>query len=281
MTINSCFKLKDNSRWLVNIVAKVAKKVKSYCKLKYISMFEVNKVQYKIFNAKIILDLTKDVDRILYLYGFESENLKYFKKTIKKDDVVFDVGANIGIYSLVASKTIGQNGKVYSFEPADRAHSCLLKNIEINKFKNIVPIKKGVSNYSGNATFNVCDDDAYNSLGNEPMRKIIKTEKISVVTIDDFVKENNIKKVDVIKVDTEGAEYLVFKGADKTLRKHKPVLLFEYNRSVVKGYSNSLGDLTDLIKSLDYALYEFINGNLVMVKNNSKIMGYNLIAIAK
>jgi len=83
MTINSCFKLKDNSRWLVNIVAKVAKKVKSYCKLKYISMFEVNKVQYKIFNAKIILDLTKDVDRILYLYGFESENLKSFKKTIK------------------------------------------------------------------------------------------------------------------------------------------------------------------------------------------------------
>ena len=259
-----------------NIIQKIFSKLKFY----YITLFKITELKYKIYGVKTKLDLSKAVDKRLFLNGFEKDTIDYFCKTIKEKDIVLDIGANIGIYSLIAGKRVGKFGKVYAFEPATKAYNNLLSNIELNKFDNIIPIKSGVSECSGTASFNICEDDAFNSLGGTPMREIVKKETIELTSIDDFVKKNNIKKIDVIKVDTEGAEYLVFKGAEKTINIYKPILFFENNPSAQEGFKNNSNDLLKLIRSNNYRLYELENKKLVEIKMDSNRIVYDIIAIS-
>lgn len=256
---------------------KVITRLKRY----YISIFKIKTLNYKIYGAKLYLDFTKAVDKRLFLNGFEKDVIDYFSKVVKEDDVVLDVGANIGIYSLIAGKKVGDKGKVYAFEPADLAFEKLQYHIDLNELDNIVPIKSGVSNKTGTATFNVCEDDAFNSLGETPMKDIIKQETIDLVTIDDFVSKHKLTKVDVIKVDTEGAEFLVFEGAKKTLEKFKPTLFFETNPSVTEGFSNNISNILDFIRAYDYDLYEMINGKTVELKVGDSITTNEVIALKK
>jgi FkbM family methyltransferase len=253
----------------------------AFIKRLYVYILNIKTIIYQIYSIKIKLDLSKDVDNRLFYYGFEKDIIKYYRKILKKDLVVFDIGANIGIYSLIAANRIGINGRVYAFEPADIAYMSLVNNIELNKFDNISVNKMGVSDHTGTAIFNVCEDDAYNSLGAKPMKEIVKTETIKLVSIDNFVATNNIRKIDVIKVDTEGAEYLVFKGAEKTLRRDMPTLFFEYNPLALDGFENNPDDLIDYVRSLGYSLFEFVNYKLIEIKKENKILGNDIIAIKK
>jgi len=247
----------------------------------YVNIFNISILHCKFYGVKLKLHLKNDVDKRLFLYGFEKDIIRCFRKLIKKDDVVLDIGANIGIYSLIASESIGKIGRIYAFEPANIAYSSLLYNIKLNRIDNIYPIKAGVSDHSGRAIFNICHDDAYNSLGEAPLKQIIKSETIDLMSIDDFVINYKIAKVNVIKVDTEGAEYLVFKGAHKTLNKHKPILFFEHNPIVTKGFSNSTHDLIELIRFHGYELFEIKNGNLVRIEKDSTIIASEIIGIKK
>lgn len=262
----------------LSIPKKIYTELKIMIKKTYLKVFRINEFVYSYLNFKINLNISKDVDKRLYLYGFEVEIIELFISIIKKDDVIFDIGSNIGLYSLIASDRIGENGKIYAFEPAPIAFKSLQKNIELNSFKNIKSISKGVSEKSGEAILNMCDDDAYNSLGNTPMKEISSKEKIEIVSIDDFVKYNNISKVDIIKIDTEGAEYLILKGGEKTLLTHRPKLFFEHNPFTSIGFENTLEDTLIFLKSLGYKLFEFNNKSLIEIIDLNNIKGYDIFA---
>src|ERR1017187_3796342 len=73
-------------------------KVTAFFKKKYINIFKKTEITYSTFGAKIHLDFSKDVDKRLFLYGFEHETMQYYYKSIKKNDIILDIGANIGIY---------------------------------------------------------------------------------------------------------------------------------------------------------------------------------------
>lgn len=263
--------------WMSDYLEKIIRRLKNY----YISFFNVTHLNYTIYGIKFRLDFNKAVDKRLFLNGFEKDIIEYYNKALKKDDVVLDVGANIGIYSLIAGKKVGTKGKVYGFEPADIAFERLQYHIDLNGLNNIVPIKSGVSNYTGKAEFNICEDDAFNSLGDKPLKEIINKNTIDIVSIDEFVSQNNISKVDVIKVDTEGAEFLVFEGAEKTLEKFKPTLFFEINPIVTKGFSNNIDQLLKLIRSYDYKLFEIIKYKLVELKDGESPKTNEIIAVNK
>lgn len=259
-------------------INKISTKIKVGLKKLYIFMFRKSIFIYRYLDCKININLEKDVDKRIYLYGFEEEVIKQFIKVTKKDDFIFDIGANIGIYSLIASKKIGGSGRVYAFEPAPVAYSSLKKNIELNNFNNIVVIQKGISDKSGEAIFNICDDDAYNSLGETPMKGISRKEIIEIESIDEFVKRNNILKVDIIKIDTEGAEFLILKGAEETLRIYKPKIFFEHNPYATVGFDNTPEDTLIFLKLLGYKLFEFDNDNLKEIIEINNIKGYDIYA---
>jgi FkbM family methyltransferase len=255
--------------------------------LKYISFikFYVLRLLCKFFNIKYVnkhtvygfnikLNLQRSVDRRIYLNSFERNNLLLFKEKIRTANIVMDIGSNIGIYSLIASRA--KNIKIYSFEASKKIFEELNNNIKINNIKNIYTFNYAVSDINGIFDFYICNDDAYSSLGNNPMQEVIEIVKIRTITIDGFIKENNIPKIDIIKCDTEGAEYKVFKGAYNSLKKFKPKLFFEYN-PFVKGFTNDPKDIFMLLKNIGYNFYEFKNNNLVRV-NDLNFQTYDIYA---
>jgi len=136
--------------------------------------------------------------------------LKYYN--LNKSDIVIDCGAHIGMFSLYASQKIGNKGKVIAFEPDEENYEKLLKNIKLNNIKNIIVLKQGVWNKKTKLSFD-------SSLGaSSSVSKEKLGEKISVDSIDNFVKKLKLKKVDFIKMDIEGAEIEAIKGAKQTLK---------------------------------------------------------------
>ena len=111
--------------------------IRSYKNL-FIKIYGKQDLMYKYKGLKLLLNLKKDVDFLIYFDSFESKNLKLYQTMIKSGNIVFDVGANIGIYSLLASKSLGKDGQIYSFEPSETAFKRLNINVTLNNFKNII-----------------------------------------------------------------------------------------------------------------------------------------------
>ena len=171
----------------------------------------------KIKRDGLIIHLNPNDDAVsqgIFRGNYEIEEIKLFKEMLHEDSIVIDIGANIGYYSLIASKYIGKKGKVYAFEPVPENYELLVKNIKANNLKNIIPIKKAV--YKENTTTMIYLDK-YNKgshsivKGNIPQYSGIGIN-IKTIKLDDFLKENKIKKVDVIKIDTQGSEEFIFEG---------------------------------------------------------------------
>jgi len=138
---------------------------------------------------------------------------------LEKGDKVIDAGANIGLFSFLAGQKVGQNGKVYAFEPIKAARELLKKNITLNKVDNIQVFLEALGGSDRNLEFAIPESLGESSpfhQGNFPK------EKVKQVTLDDFVEKNNLKKVDFIKADIEGMERDLLKGAENAIKKFKP-----------------------------------------------------------
>lgn len=153
-----------------------------------------------------------------WLGSYESEQVKIFKKEIKKDDVFFDIGANVGFYSLLGAEIVGSSGKVFAFEPLPENFKYLKKHIEINNYKNIYSFEVAISNKVGIAFFG--------GVINRSQGHLVESGslKVETISIDEWVKENKLLAPTVIKIDVEGAEMAVLNGAKNTIANNHPVL---------------------------------------------------------
>ena len=142
--------------------------------------------------------------------------------------VVVDVGANIGIFSLYS--TVYDTKVVYAFEPVKETYDILVENIKRNELENrIIPINKGLGDVEERKMISyTCggDEGAYIIPRSESGVNKPKIQEIKVITLDDFVKENNIERIDFIKMDTEGYEENILLGAKETIKRWKPILSF-------------------------------------------------------
>jgi len=138
---------------------------------------------------------------------------------IEKGDVVIDVGANIGLFSVLASIEVGDSGRVYSFEPIEKTNSILEKNIKINNLNNVKIEKKALGDKEGKISFSKMDTLGASSgyIDNNGEKEIVNQ-----VTLDTYVLANDIDKIDFIKADIEGMERNLLMGGEKTIKKFKP-----------------------------------------------------------
>jgi len=140
----------------------------------------------------------------------EPSAISFIKKEVKNGMHVFDLGANIGWFTLVFSKLVGDTGHVYSFEPDPYTFKILEENIELNKLKNVSIFQLGISNKIGISKFSLVENqDGANKL--ESKTNVENCIKIKTTTIDAFCMEHNTK-VDFLKMDVEGSEPKVFEG---------------------------------------------------------------------
>lgn len=160
---------------------------------------------------------------------YERYTTDLFKKLIKANMTVIDIGANIGYYTLIAAKLVRNTGKVYAFEPEPRNYDLLVKNILINNYTNVIPIQKAVSNKVGKAKLFIDKFDfGRHSFSEDTNLNKGGSIEIETITLDEFF-ENTVGSlaVDIIKIDAEGAEGLIVEGAGKIL-KNKLKIFMEF-----------------------------------------------------
>ena len=188
---------------------------------------------------------------------YEAENFEFLTSSCKPGSVIIDIGAHIGLFSVIASQVAGKQGKVYAFEPAPSTYSLLQKTLSINNSGNqIETFQKAVGGETGKITFFVSDGQADNSnslveyKSDRPLHGI-DTE---VTTIDAFTKEKNLGHLDFIKIDVEGAEYDTLRGAVQTLKNLRPVCIVAIHPEPIKAKGDRLEDIYDLIAGCGYRI---------------------------
>jgi FkbM family methyltransferase len=176
------------------------------------------------------------------LDGFEPESLKLWARMSKNADIIFDLGANSGIFSLI-SKSENPDSKVYAFECVERVFKVLERNISINNY-DVSCHMQAVSNKDGIGFFIDCDSDFTNSvMVNVGMEETADARGVEsgelhkvpteLITLDTFIEQNNIQKIDLMKIDVETHEPEVFEGFQKHLKDFRPTLLVEILRDRV------------------------------------------------
>lgn len=153
-----------------------------------------------------------------WLGRFEMEKTSSLVKSLKTGSVVYDLGAHVGYYTLLASKLVGETGKVYAFEPMERVVKVLKKHIVLNKIVNVKVFKVVVTNKTGYVSF--ADKAEYYGVG----RVKKGGRNIRAIKLDDFVCKKNIYPPTHIKIDVEGEEYKVLLGAVEVLKKYHPMI---------------------------------------------------------
>ncbi len=195
------------------------------------------------------------------LWGWDVRELRFLNKFLSPGMIFFDIGAYHGIYSVLAGKKLSTTGKVYTFEPTPSHYHRIKHHLWLNRVKNVVVEQLALSNADGTTEFHIPVSGVMTVGSLKPSlftRGKLKTITVETKRLDTYVEKQGIDRIDMIKIDVEGAEMLFFEGADFTLRKFQPLLIVEAIDLACEPWGYKPADLLSKIQqNYDYVLYEF------------------------
>lgn len=233
---------------------------------------------------EMLVFANEDVGRQIWLFGsYEPDETHYFNDTIKPGDICFDVGGNIGFFSLVMAQA-ATNSPVHVFEPIALNASIVKANAELNAISNIVVNNVAVGAEEGEANFSVSVDSAYSSM--RATGRIAEAQSITVplITLDDYIERNKIPRVDIMKVDVEGAEDMVLVGGSKLLsdvaRRPRMILLELFDGNLVP-FGTTASKIIDRMTDFGYRAHVLTAGGASLVGYLPEMTksNYNIIFI--
>lgn len=196
---------------------------------------------------------------MLYTGSFEAETRGFFEAFLRHGDCFLDVGANVGLYTLVAARIIGRSGRVHAFEPCTGTFERLQENVRLNRLNNVSCHQIALSNENARAELTLAKGgfDAWNSLGRPYMGEAAGRETVTTVTLDSFAKEHGLAgRITAIKIDVEGWENQVLAGADELLSaRDAPVLCIEFTEEAAQFADSSCRVLYQRLERLGYRMY--------------------------
>jgi FkbM family methyltransferase len=155
-----------------------------------------------------------------WLGSYEYPKQKAFSVAIKRGDVVYDLGANVGFYSLLASVLVGPEGQVFSFEPVPSNLTFLWRHLELNGVRNCSVMEVAVSCSDGTAKFDVGPNSSIGHLTGDSQNAL----SVRTIALDSLIASGQVPPPNVIKCDIEGGEYDALRGASEILSKHSPMI---------------------------------------------------------
>jgi FkbM family methyltransferase len=212
-------------------------------------------------------------------FGFKDVTRVKLYSLIGKSNTIFDVGANIGETTLNFAKIIGETGTVHSFEPDPINHTFIERNINLNNFKNILLFPLGFGDVEG--TFKI---HTFNERNKGMNRIIIDTDntksyrEIKITTIDSYVKDKNIQKIDLIKIDVEGFEFNVLRGATKTLTEFNPILFIELDNENLRDQKSNSKELITFLENKGYNIFHSETNQKITSNMDFSLCHYDIIA---
>jgi FkbM family methyltransferase len=183
-----------------------------------------------------------------WLGWYESDKVTRFAAAISDMRVVYDVGANVGYYSVLASRVLGRTGQVIAFEPDPQNIAFLRRHLEMNGIENVRVVEAAVSDRCGKAMFQQ-EASRYRGALSQSGTLTVRT-----LSVDELISSGELPFPDVIKIDVEGAEQQVLSGAEQMLRSKHPLLFVATHTTALHS------ECCQFLKSLDYKL-EAIDGS--------------------
>ncbi len=215
----------------------------------------------------------------IYLLREDYEpELQYLQKVLAPGKVFVDAGANSGIFTLVASKLVGDSGKVLSFEPAAETYPILDHNIEINEMNNVKAFHAAIAEKPGKTRlYHINNAPNSYSLGRDD--QLCSFEEVPQLTLEDVFSQEKIERFDLIKIDVEGAEELVLRGGQSLIKKMKPHIIFEMTAHGPKRLGLERNGAWNLLQEWGYDF--FIMNQNGQLKSITSPRLRNIIAIPK
>lgn len=244
--------LRSAYRYGFNFVSRYG--LSRYLPLKFIKRFTIGRlIKYTLVDGhRMYLD-ERDSLKLLVNGSYELFKTDLVKKHVRPGDIVVDVGANIGYYTLLFAKLVGENGKVYAFEPDPTNFRLLQKNVQVNGYNNVVLVQKAVSSKTDRAKLflsatNKGDHRMYDSNDGRP------AVEIETVSLNDFFCAD--MKVDFIKMDIQGAEGGALQGMFSVLRENQDLrLISEFWPGGLKRFGTEPIEYLKLLADMKFRIY--------------------------
>lgn len=218
------------------------------------------KLKYKDIQFSIDKSCRSALFELLNFGSYENDELEMFNKIINNNYVLLDIGSHLGWYSIHLAKQF-KRAKIYAFEPVLSTYSLLEKNISMNQLENIYPFNFGFSDNQRLTRF------FYSEIGSAVaserdifQMQTLETVECNLKKLDDFVVEKELIAIDFIKLDVEGAEFLVIQGGQIAIKKFLPILFLEIVENWCNNFNYSSSELIDFLVCLGYKMFEIKSG---------------------
>ena len=215
--------------------------------------------------------ITSDDNYLAYIEnGFEPDMVRLFRSVASGSDVILDVGANIGCTALLFADLAR---KVYAFEPSSTTFAFLEQNIVSSGLENIEALNVGLGSEPYETTLTFAPSDRSGGFVSDRTQASVghTVEKIVIRTMDDVLKSLNPTKVDFVKIDVEGFEGHVLRGATRTLADHKPLVVLELNHWCLNAFQRtSIPDFFDFLRSVFPILFAIDGSTYLSLHDESE-----------
>jgi|ERR1043166_1210092 FkbM family methyltransferase len=208
---------------------------------------------FDIHGHKMFLNGCDDLSAQVFLNFFEVTETRLVSRMIRRGDVVLDIGANIGFYTLLFARLVGDSGRVYAFEPDPTNFALLEKNVRANGYKNVELVRKALADENGKTRL-------YLAKNNRGMHRLYqprrggKSVEVDVVRLDDYFAADHTR-INFVKMDVEGAESAVLRGMSALLRKNRATMLLEFAPYAIKECGAEPEALLQMVRGYGYEFF--------------------------
>lgn len=215
-------------------------------------------------------NIVKIEGRKMFVHGHDGLALSIFKvyepiqtqivkKYVKEGDIVLDIGANVGYYTLLFAQLVGSKGRVFSFEPDPVNFDLLRKSVDLNGYQNVTLIQKAVSNKNGKLKLYIGKENrAINRIYDAGINDTKDSIEIDTIFLDDYFKDHDLK-IDFVKIDVEGSESGVIEGMPLILKKSKNLkIMTEFDPFLMKKFGVDATNYIQLLLEHGFKLYDIL-----------------------
>ncbi len=222
--------------------------------------------QISIDGLKLLVPSNEDVGRVIaYLGIYEPEETNYLLSALRPDDICFDVGANLGYYTSIMARIV-KRGRVHAFDPDPMCRALLELNVRLNGFENVSIQEIALGARSGRVQLIRSADSGFNSLRDTDRRPVLGALDVASSTIDTYMEGQRIERIDVLKVDVEGAEALVIEGASQLLSdpsRRPRLILMELFDQNLRPFGAEIGEITTALGLNGYKPFVMSEGRAI------------------
>jgi len=238
----------------------------------------------QIYGFQMLVRAEEDVGRNIYYRGIhERRETAFFRSRIAESSICVDIGANIGYFSLLFA-SLSPQGAVHSFEPVPLNYHILSVNKLLNGFSNLTVNPEAVGDSEGNVDFVISEDSGFSSLVDTGRKQVAQQTSVMMTTLDGYCDLRGIARVDVLKVDVEGAEERVVIGAHRLLQdpaRRPHTVMLELYEPMLKQHRSTIENILDQMKRFNYRPFVLCNNQLMALKHEHYSRFENVVFVCE